>query len=230
MNILIVEDTDSTARFISDIFVKLPIVDKIDRALCYEQAMRRYHSRRYDVIITDINLDGTRSGHELCRAIRKQNSQVVIVIITGYKAPALLRESFDSGANDYIRKPLDRDEIRERVMNWWQFIKCRKTKKTKLSYHNIDYTFSSHSFQVNSEDVQLTKKSKQLLLLLLSKPEETISHQHIQSQLWGDHDDAFKYRNICERIGILKTGLPEEQAKWIYNVQGEGYVLKRGES
>ncbi|MCJ8268649.1 MAG: response regulator, partial [Psychrosphaera sp.] len=195
MNILIVEDADSTARFISDIFVKLPIVDKIDRALCYEQAIQRYHSRRYDVIITDINLDGTRSGHDLCRAIRKQDSKVVIVVVTGYSAAAVLRESFDAGANDYIRKPLDRDEIRERVMNWWQFIKCGKTKKTRLSYHDIDYIFSSNSFQVNGENILLTPKSKKLLLLLLTKPEKTISHQHIQSQLWGDHDDAFKERN-----------------------------------
>jgi len=229
MNILIVEDKPSVACAIAQCFDGVDQVKDVQIAHNYEAATARMRKQHYDVFLLDINLDGSRNGLELCKHIRQTNKESLIVFVSGFIQDEILSQLYAAGANDFIRKPFVRKEIRLKVVHWWNFIKAGRTKNPYLEYHGMSYDLEHGVFKVDGKTIPLTKALRRLLILFLQSPETIIPYSRIQREIWGDHDTSIKNRDFKGRIFELRKRLPVSYKDWIKSEAGEGYVLSRAD-
>lgn len=115
--ILYVEDSKSTAELIGRL-LKLNGME-VDHFTTAEAALEVFHKKTYDLIITDIILEGDMTGSQLIQKIRQDQSQdtVPILAISGVEDPARRVALLKSGVNDYVAKPIMQDELMARVNN-----------------------------------------------------------------------------------------------------------------
>ena len=222
MNILIVEDKPSVAYAIAQCFEGVEQVKCKDVVLNFDEATIQMRKKHYDVFLLDINLDGSRNGLELCKLIRKTNKESLIVIISGFIKDDILNQLYDAGANDFIRKPFVRKEIRLKIVHGWNFIKAGRTKKPCLEYHGMSYNLKKGLFKIDGKTIPLTKALRRLLILFLQNPESIIPYSRIQREIWGDHDTSIKKRDFKGRIFELRKRLPASHKDWIRSEAGEG--------
>lgn len=226
MHILFVEDDRQDMRLITTVFDTLPIVQRLDKAYTYHQAMECLSNRSYHVALVDIKLQDTKDGIDLCQYIRKVYPETIILLVTGYHKTKRLKAAYESGCYDYMRKPYSRLELKLKVLRWSEMMACKQNKNKQLEYNGLVYDFNSHSYFYLGLPIKISQGCRQLLFIFMKSPEKVISRQEIQRQLWGDHDCALVKRDVSERIGALRRQLPDEIAGWIVNVFGEGDILK----
>jgi len=229
MNILIVEDKPSIAQAIAQCFDNVDQVQDVQIAHNFEAATLKMNRKHFDVFLLDINLDGSRNGLELCKHIRQTNIESYIVVISGFIQEEILDQLYAAGANDFIRKPFVRKEIRLKVVHWWNFIKAGRTKKSCLKYHDMSYDLERSVFKINDKIIPLTKALRRLLILFLQSPETIIPYSRIQREIWGDHDTSMKNRDFKGRIFEFRKRFPASHKDWIKSEAGEGYVLSRAD-
>lgn len=225
MNILIVEDRERVAKAIAQAFSKVDQVRDLHMVQSYDDALCAMSKRHYDVFLLDIHLQKSRNGIDLCRTIRRHNQESIIVVVSGFIDENVVKQIYDAGANDLVRKPFARCEVRLKVIHWWMFIKAGQSKKNALEYRGLKYDFQRSELSADGKIIPLTKAFRRLVLLFLESPETLVPYTKIQREIWGDHDTSFKKRNIKERVFEFKKRLPERYKDWLRSVPGEGYKL-----
>ncbi|WP_165602652.1 response regulator transcription factor [Candidatus Terasakiella magnetica] len=230
MNILIVDDCPRMVSQLSSLFKKHPVVHKVAGAKSFTEAVNQCNRLHFHIVLIDYDLQDNFNGIDVCRWIRKQNPDCIIIFVSGFPSAQVMEEAFAAGTNDFIKKPLLPSEVRIKVFYWWELMKSQKNSKAFLDYHGLKYIFKSNEFYADRRVLPLTKGLKRLLLLFLEKPETVISHDILQREVWGDFDTALRPRNIHERIGSLRQNLPNKFAIWLQSIRGEGYILKRGKA
>jgi len=228
MNILIVEDRIDVACAIRSTVASIKAAQNVHMVQNYNDAIALTSKRHYDVFLLDIDLRKSRSGFEVCRAIRQNNKDSIIIFISGFIDENAVKHIYALGGNDLIRKPFVRSEIRLKVIHWRNFIKAGRSKKPCLEYHSMKFNLERSEFSIEGKIIPLTKALRRLVILFLQSPETIIPYNRIQQEVWGDHDTSLQKRNIKERVFELKKRLPKVYAAWITSEAGEGYVLRKG--
>lgn len=227
MNVLIVEDDKIIAEVLKNILKKVKNINLIQSALTFNDAYQKAMSQVFDIVLIDIFLDKNDfNGIDLCKSIRKVNSEIILIFITSAISLKYLEEAFLYGANDYITKPFNYKEVELRIKRWSLIYRTIKTSQI-ISYYELSYDTMQNEFYLQKNQIKLTKKEKRLLSIFLRKKEETLTQEYLQEKLWGDFDLTFKTRNIRSNIQLLKKALPDKCKNWIQNIRGEGYILKK---
>jgi DNA-binding response OmpR family regulator len=106
MEILILEDDESTSEFFSDLVISLGY--DVETCTDAKSALEAYKKKFYPLIITDIGLPGM-NGFEFCEKLRQlpRGDESAILVATGLVKPYEIRKALDAGADDYISKPID---------------------------------------------------------------------------------------------------------------------------
>lgn len=227
MNILIVDDCPFMRKQLSSLFSKHPAVHKVASAGNFVEAVDQSNCLHFHVVLIDYNLKDNLNGIDVCRWVRKQNPECIIIFVSGFPTTQIMEEAYSAGTDDFITKPMPLSEVRLKVFHWWQIKKCPQRKPSDLIYEGLKYVFNTHDFLADGKVIQLTKGMKRLLRIFLENPETVISHDTLQRELWGDHDTALKPRNLHERIGALRAALPARYSRWLRSVRGEGYKLSK---
>ncbi|MDD2871098.1 MAG: response regulator transcription factor [Candidatus Gracilibacteria bacterium] len=233
MNILIIEDDEFLSNKIKGLFLKKDGVNLVKIISNFEDFVNCYHNvNNFDIILVDIYLSNNSkrdTGIEIIKLIRNKNKLVPIIVISGLNDIGWLRLGFDNGANDYICKPFRLAELEIRVLKLMKdYFKIENLgKDDKLEYNGLIYFFGTNKFTFDGNVIELTKLSKSILLLLLSRKESLISEICIIEKVWGDNY-GYVDRNIRVAISRLKKGLSKYGLdSWIHNIRGEGYILKK---
>jgi len=227
MNILIVEDETIIGLSIQKILKKIPFVNLVDIAHDFDEAFEKTSSNIYDIALIDIFLgNGKHNGFELCEIIRRKNQAIPLVIITAYHSIKYIEKAFEIGANDYITKPFNHKELELRIKRWLLLSHKIKTE-TEIHYNELTFKPQNNLFYFRKKALHLSKKNKILLLIFLKKPEQILSKEYLSEKLWGDYFNCDKKRNIRSNIQLLKKAVPIECSNWLYNIRGEGYILKK---
>ena len=228
MNILIIEDDICMSTLMKSVFSKFPFVNIIEMSHNFQDGFDKSLSCIFDIILLDIHLGNSRyDGIELCKIIRKNNPFIPIVIITAFHSFYYLEKAFEAGANDYITKPFNIQELEIRVKRWFFRNYRVSSAQEKISYHELSYDPNFHQFHFKDYLLNLRKKSKSLLLIFLKEPEKLLSKSYLREKLWGDNDNIERGRNIRSNVQILRNVLRGTCDKWIKTVSGEGYVLAK---
>ncbi|MEY2985147.1 MAG: OmpR subfamily protein Rre28, partial [Cyanobacteriota bacterium] len=176
-----------------------------------------------DLLLLDGILPGL-SGLEVCRRLRETGSRIPIILITAKDDIADRVAGLDAGADDYIVKPFNLDELLARVR-----VQLRRPQEdSDNSLEFADLRFNRHTREIYRGDrlIELTAKEFELLDYLLSHARQVLTREQILERVWGY--DFMGDSNIIEvYIRYLRLKLEAQgEPRLIQTVRGVGYVLR----
>jgi DNA-binding response OmpR family regulator len=187
--------------------------------------LETYYSLKPHLVILDVMLpDG--DGFELARQIRNDNLQIPVIFLTSRSLPQDVVQGFESGGNDYLRKPFSLEELVIRIRALLNPQRHLFDQPPQEKYQFGKYTFTPHSglLLFGTKQTQLTSREAALLQLLAGHKNQTVERQHLLLKIWGQHD-FFTGRSLDVFITRLRKYLSGDPAVSIMNVRGIGYRL-----
>ena len=176
-----------------------------------------------DLILVDWMLPGI-SGPEICKRLRQTGSKVPIILLTAKDDISDRVTGLDAGADDYIVKPFNLEELLARVRA--NLRRNQQEDPDILQFLDLSLNRSSREVFRGSRSIELTAKEFDLLEYLMSHPKQVLSRDQILERVWGY--DFMGDSNIIEvYVRYLRLKLEAEQEKrLIQTVRGVGYVLR----
>lgn len=221
MRILLVEDEIPLALAVSEVLKKQNyIVDIVhDGNEAFDYAL----SNIYDVIILDILLPKL-NGIEVLGKLRNENIKTPILLLTALSQIEDKILGLDSGADDYLTKPFEMDELMARIRALLRRLNTNFTED--LMYYG-DITLIPHKLQLKSKNdlFILTKKEFQLIEYLILNKGVILSTDTIIEKIWGFDSDVVD-NNVQAYISFLRKKLKLLKTNvTIKNIRGAGYTL-----
>jgi two-component system alkaline phosphatase synthesis response regulator PhoP len=151
------------------------------------EALKHIESSAFDLIILDVMLPGT-DGYSITEMVRLKNNQTPILILSAKNTTANKVQGLKIGADDYMTKPFNLEELLLRVSKLIQ-----KSNKITQIVSNASYCFSNNIFDFESSEatnflgnkILLTNKESMLLKLLIDNKNKVVSREHILHAVWG---------------------------------------------
>ena len=176
-------------------------------------AMDRAFSGRYDLYLFDVNLP-FESGFELLAKLREGEDRTPTIFLTSREDKSSLIEGFESGADDYLRKPVDLDELLVRI----EAVLRRREGKRRIRVGAYEADLVAKQLYRDGEPVDLSARLFDLLMLLSGAHGETVTTERILTELWPREQEA-SYGALRVYITRLKKLFGDR----IENVRGVGY-------
>lgn len=178
----------------------------------------------FDLLILDVMLPG-RSGIEVCHGAREQGYDGAILMLTALgRIPDRVR-GLHSGADDYLIKPFDPDELLARVNALLRRARnVGLTPVMRVEFGDIIADFSQGMFTKNGVPVNLAAKEAELLRLLINRRGQVISRAEILGQIWADQP-FITPRTVDVHVAWLRQKIEglANTPRHILTVRGEGY-------
>ncbi len=183
-----------------------------------DDARDKTYENSFDLLLLDVNIPKL-NGFELLNEIRDMENQTPAIFITSLNGIADLENGYDSGCDDYIKKPFALKELQLRV----EAILKREfyhTKSDEIVLPNgCSFDTNNDSFKQNGTLVSLANKELQLLKLFLQHKNELVSHEMIESRLW-EYDEEISESAVRTYIKHLRQILGKDT---IVSIKKSGY-------
>jgi len=199
----------------------------VELCLNGEEGLASFKAGKFDICILDVMLPKL-DGFSLARQIRNSDNQTPIIFLTAKSLAKDKIEGFKIGADDYITKPFDAEELLFRI--------SAILKRVKHSTNNSDsssaiFTLGKYNFDYNrrilssdSKDLKLTTKEAELLRLLCINANTTLERSFALKTIWND-DNYFNARSMDVYITKLRGYFKEDDSIQIVNLHGSGFKL-----
>jgi two-component system, OmpR family, response regulator VicR len=182
-----------------------------------------------DICVLDIMLPGI-DGYAIGKSIRARFAQMPIIFVTAKQQTSDVVQGFESGGNDYLRKPFSIEELIVRMGNLVRMSKgnvIEPIMSTKLSIGRFQYDTVKQVLKIGDKERQLSFREAQLMEFLGTQPNMTIERKAILTEIWG-HDSIFNSRNLDVYITHLREYLREDDGVQLITLKGVGYRLLTG--
>ncbi len=185
----------------------------VDVVLDPYTALEKTYAHKYDLYLFDVNLP-YESGFDLLKKLRESHDVTPAIFLTSRDDKASIHEGFGIGADDYMKKPIDLDEMLLRI----HAILRRQIRQERIVFGSYSLDILGKRLYKEGEPVELTQKAVILLMLLLESNGEVVSTEMIKDRLWASGESA---SDGALRVYItqLKKCFPGA----INNVRGVGY-------
>jgi DNA-binding response OmpR family regulator len=220
VRILLVEDEPDAAMMLAKGLREEAYA--VDVAADGEKALEQAYVNDYDLIILDVMLP-RKNGFEVCRELRASGSAVPVLMLTARDAVGDRVAGLDSGADDYLAKPFDFDELLARV----RALLRRRPALYREVISVADLSIDTRARRVTrgGVDVELTAKEYALLEYLARRADEVVGRADIAEHVWDESHDPFS-KVIEVFIQRLRRKVDEgRDLKLIRTRRGEGYTL-----
>ena len=222
--ILVVEDEKKIARVLSlELEYEGYEVTVQDTGMKGLQALEE---ESFDLVLLDVMLPEL-SGLEVLRRVRKTNTATPIILITARGSVPDKVSGLDLGANDYITKPFDIEELLARIRAQLRFNhNAQDEQETDLSMADVTVNEKTREIQRGDQTLELTPREYDLLVHLLKHQQQVLTRDQLLTAVWGF--DYFGDTNVVDvyiRYLRKKIDYPFEK-QLIHTVRGVGYVMK----
>ncbi|KKK08917.1 MULTISPECIES: response regulator transcription factor [Bacillus] len=222
--ILVVEDEKKIARVLSlELEYEGYGVTVQDTGMKGLQALEE---ESFDLVLLDVMLPEL-SGLEVLRRVRKTNTATPIILITARGSVPDKVSGLDLGANDYITKPFDIEELLARIRAQLRFNhNAQEEKEIELSIADLTVNEKTREIQRGGQTLELTPREYDLLVHLLKHQQQVLTRDQLLTAVWGF--DYFGDTNVVDvyiRYLRKKIDYPFEK-QLIHTVRGVGYVMK----
>lgn len=180
----------------------------------------------FDLILLDLMLPGL-SGLEVCQALRMRRVEVPIIMLTALDTAEDVVRGLRMGADDYITKPFDLDELLARMQAVSRRVGRRVEASQVLTAGDVVMDLRAMSVTLQGKPVDMTAKEIAVLELLMSDPERLFSRERILNNVWGVDMDPLT--NVVDvYIGKLRKKLSSsKELPFIETVRGLGYRINQ---
>lgn len=223
MRILLVEDDDSLAQAVAEVLNTQHYV--VDIAVDGQDGWELTQVCSYDLILLDVMLPKL-DGISLCRQLRQEGYQMPILLLTALDAKTDKVMGLDAGADDYVVKPFDFQELTARIRALLR--RGNSSLPPVLEWGSLHLDPSSYEVTYGAQALHLTAKELSILELFLRNNQRVFSRSAIIDQLWGADEDPPEENTIKSHIKSLRQKLKAAGAPYdlIETVYGLGYRLK----
>lgn len=226
-NILVVDDEPQITRVLKTTLSSQGYATRT--AADGNQALQAMKDWPPDLIITDLRMPNM-DGLSLCRHVREQ-SQVPIIVLSVKGEERTKVEALDAGADDYVTKPFNINELLARVRASLRRMAAAKQPESQLiEVGDFQIDLEKHTLLVKGHDVRLTPKEFELMVYLARNPGKVITHRALLSAVWGANSvEQPEYLRVF--VGHLrkKLDLEENAAGYIVTEPWVGYRFEPGE-
>ncbi len=212
MKILLLEDNQKLNETITKrLKLKNYCVESFtDGAKAYERI-----TEGFSCFILDINVPNI-DGINILKKIREYYDVIPVIIISASVELDVIKQSYDFGCNDYLKKPFFIDELEIKIE------KLCNIKDDKIYFDTNSYfDFKSATLVIDDEETRLTKKEKLLMNLFLSKKNQVITYSTIENYVWeGSFVSLESIRSLIRRVRKILN------KEFIQTVVDTGYIFK----
>jgi two-component system response regulator MprA len=194
----------------------------VDSAVNGSEALAKIRDTEPDLVILDVMMPGI-DGIEVSKRLRRV-SEIPILMLTAKGALGDKISGLNSGADDYLVKPFEFDELLARVEALLR--RSNPEKKEILRFQNLSLNTTTRVVKRGIEPIELTAQEFDLLEFLMRNPRQVLTREQIYDKVWGyDFEGESNVIEVYIRYLRAKLETPG-YSKLIHTVRGVGYVLK----
>lgn len=192
-------------------------VDWVQDGIAAETALA---SEVYELLLLDLGLP-RKSGLDVIKSLRQQKNAIPILVLTARDAVTDRVTGLDTGADDYLVKPFDLDELSARIRALLR--RSAGRTETVLEHGNLRLNPVSHEVFLEGKPVNLSKREFALLHIFMEKPGAPLSRSQLEDRLygWGEEVES-------NAVEVYIHGLRQKLGShWIVNIRGIGYMIPK---
>ena len=220
MKVLVVEDEAGIARMLKQGLEEANYV--VDVAADGETGLQMALDNSYHLILLDVMLP-RRDGWSVCEELRSRRNKTPILMLTARDAVNDPVRGLDSGADDYLPKPFDFQELLARVRALLRRDRIHKTKVIRIADLEIDT--AQRQVKRAGREIVLTNREFELLEALAANEGKVLTREAIQERVWMNEESFSNTVNVY--VGMLRKKVDAgHDVKLIQTVHGVGYTLR----
>lgn len=222
MKILLAEDEKLLSSAIAKGLKKVGYA--VDQTYDGEEALEYLEINKYDLLILDLNMPKV-DGITVLKTLRGTDTELKVLILSARSEIEDKVQGLDCGANDYLAKPFDFEELTARIRNLlrWSFT----YKESLLICGGLELDMLGKAVSVDSLPINLTNKEYSILEYLMFHIGKVISAEEIIEHVWDSEVDLFS-NSFKYHMHSLKKKLSAGGGDCIKNIRGQGYVIREG--
>jgi len=224
IHILFAEDEAVLGKLVKEALEREPEFS-VDWVRNGSEALVRFKEQTPDICVLDVMMP-VMDGFTLAKQINIINDDVPIIFLTARSQTADVIKGFESGGNDYLKKPFSIEELVVRVKELLRRKVKEYSDRTNERYEIGIYQFipATQTLKCATATLQLSNKETQLLHALVINKNSVMERKDALMKIWGD-DNFFNARNMDVYIGKLRKYLVHDPALSIINIRGYGFKL-----
>ena len=189
-----------------------------------QRALPAFEQFGPDICVLDIMLP-RKDGYSIAQEIRQYNPRIPIIFVTAKTQTEDVLKGFQSGGNDYLRKPFSMEELIVRIHNllaMTQNTAPAKANNQPISIGRYEFVPGKYELRIDDTTRKLSHRETELLRILSEHRNAVVNRKDMLLQIWGD-DSFFNSRNLDVYITKLRDYLKEDPAISLVTIKGVGY-------
>lgn len=224
--ILLVEDEPGVTLVVGDLLRAQG--HEVESAADGTSGLRRALDEPFDLLILDVMLPGP-GGFEICHAVRERGFDGAILMLTARGRVPDRVQGLRTGADDYLTKPFDPDELVARIEALLRRVhKAQLTPVMQIRFGEVTADFARMEFSRKGQSVDLAAKEAELLRFLVNQRGQVLTRERILRNVWRDQPHITE-RTVDVHVAWLRQKLETDpqSPRHILTVRGEGYRFHR---
>ena len=217
MRLLLVEDDSMLGSALQRVLQQESFA--VDWVQDGDEAVLALNALPYDLVLLDLGLPG-KCGLEILHGLRKRRASVPVIILTARDAVSDRIAGLDSGADDYMVKPFDPDELSARIR---ALLRRRDGRiEPLISFGPLTLNPATHELFIQEKPARLSLREFSLISILLERPGTAVSREKLEERLYGWNEEVesnaieVHIHNLRKKLG---TNL-------IRTIRGVGYIME----
>ena len=218
--ILFVEDDKDFRDYVFDLLTKNGlVVQSVNKGT---QAISKAEKQEPDLVLLDLTLPDM-TGESVCTELKKMYPNIPIIMLTAKSSVSEKVEGFNLGADDYITKPFEPEELIARIK---ARLRQNKTHDTKLKIADLEMDTKKVLVTRSGKEITLTPHEFRLLEFLMNNQGVVLSREMILNRIWSYSYDV-ESRVVDVYMGYLRKKIDYDyKQKLIHSIRGFGYTIK----
>lgn len=221
VNVLLVDDEQILSGIIKDTLESRDFT--VHCAANGEEGLRMFHELKPHIVVTDIMMP-KMDGFSMTKLIRQTDLQTPILFLTSKSTTTDVVKGFETGGNDYLKKPFGMDELIVRINALLNRLQIRHQPDNVLQIGSYIFDCSRQLLLNNGTSEQLSHREAEILKRLYENRNEVLHNKTILLDLWGD-DNFFNTRSLNVFMVKLRKKLKLDASIQIVSIRGIGYKL-----